>query len=167
MSTSTESPILVADRQRGRVAGPAVRPAPWSFIMGSGLVLAFIGWVDVLLLWYPLRFGDAEWEFGTASAMFDALPLATIGLIAVAVALRISGGVWLRRAVAGFALLAAVVFIAAYILFALSFLQGLGNVPAEANWLLVRAGAKATLFAIAYTGLYIWLSIMLLRSPKP
>lgn len=163
---STETPILVAERKRGRAAEPSVRPAPWPFIMGSGLVLAFIGWVDVLLLWYPTRFGDAEWEFGTASATFDALPLATIGLIALAVAVRISGGAGARRAVAGLAILAVIGFMAAYLLFALSFLQGLGNVPAEANWILVRAGAKATIFAFAYSGLYIWLSFMLLRSPK-
>lgn len=161
-----QNAILMSERERSRTAASKARPAPWPFIMGSGIVLGLIGWIDVLLLWYPLRFGDAEWEFGTASAMFDALPLATIGLVAVAVAARIASGPVVRRSVAVFAILASLLFLAAYILFALGFVQGWGNIPDEASWMLVRAGVKATVFAIAYIGLYVWLAMMLLRSPQ-
>lgn len=160
-----KSTILMSERDGSGAAQPRVRPAPWPFIMGSGIILGLIGWVDVLLLWYPIRFGDAEWEFGTVSATFDALPLATIGLVAVAVAARIASGPVVRKTVAGFAIVAVGIFVVAYILFVLSFLQGWANIPEQASWMLVRAGAKASLYAFAYTVLYVWLAVMLLRSP--
>lgn len=163
---SDDSTILVSDRERAEDVGPTLGPAPWRFIVGSGLILGLIGWIDVLLLWYPFRLGDAEWEFGTVSATFDALPLATIGLVAVAVAAKVAAGPGVRKLVAGFAIVAAVALLAAAVLFGLSFVQGWGNIPDEASWMLIRAGVKGTLFAMAYTGLYLWLALMLLRSSR-
>src|SRR5689334_14868275 len=71
-------PVRAADAAR-RVLGAA------------GLVLAIVGWTDWALLWVPLRFGVVEWEFGTISQSFDALPLATIGTAAL-VAAALNGG---------------------------------------------------------------------------
>ena len=44
------------------------------------MVFAVVAAADLALAWYPLRFGDAEWEFGTVTAVFGGLPLLTMGL---------------------------------------------------------------------------------------
>jgi len=36
------------------------------------------------LLWYPLQFGSADWEFGTISAYLNGMPLGTLGLALLA-----------------------------------------------------------------------------------
>lgn len=73
----------------------AVEPLPPSSIRDwvpvlliGGLVLSLSGWVDVALFYWPLRFGDAEWEFGVISGSLDALPQPTLGLILLALAAR-------------------------------------------------------------------------------
>lgn len=45
----------------------------------GGAALAIIGATDVALLWFPVRFGNAEWEFATVSATLESLPLAAFG----------------------------------------------------------------------------------------
>jgi hypothetical protein len=84
--------VLVGEKPPSAAPRVVVEPSPdqalWLLCWIGGL-LALAGWVDVLLLWIPLHLGRPEWEFGTVSSTFDALPLATIGLailIAAAVA---------------------------------------------------------------------------------
>lgn len=80
--------VLVADEGGWRKGiGPLPPPslsdlAP--LLIAAGAVLAVAGWVDVGLFYRPLRFGDAEWEFGTIAQTFDAMPLATLGLVLLA-----------------------------------------------------------------------------------
>src|SRR5512135_2434530 len=75
-----------------------LQPSPdqgWRLLVLVGLIVGAAGWLDVLMLWYPPQFGKPEWEFGTVSAMFSGLPLATIGL-----ALVMAGGLaagWNKR----------------------------------------------------------------------
>lgn len=52
----------------------------WSVLGWIGFVLAAIGAADVFLTWYPVDFGNAEWEFGTVSQSLNALPTVTMGL---------------------------------------------------------------------------------------
>ena len=59
----------------------ATSPSPaWLALGAVGVVFVAIGLVDVLLAWVPPRFGDANWEFGTATAMFNNLPVPVMGL---------------------------------------------------------------------------------------
>jgi hypothetical protein len=76
----TASRILIKSDERNR---SALDPSPdtgWYLLGGIGLVFAVVAAADLALAWYPLRFGDAEWEFGTVTAVFGGLPLLTMGL---------------------------------------------------------------------------------------
>src|SRR5947207_11355688 len=90
---SDSSRVLVRDEveRRNRPSGPvppsSVRDLAPLLIIG-GLVLSLAGWVDVLLFYWPQRFGESEWEFGVISQTIDALPLPTLGLVLLALALR-------------------------------------------------------------------------------
>lgn len=45
-----------------------------------GAVLAVVGAVDVALVWYPARFGVAEFEFASVAASLNSMPVVTLGL---------------------------------------------------------------------------------------
>jgi len=77
----TSSRILIKTDDKNR---SALDPSPstgWYLLGGIGLVFAVVALSDLVLVWYPLRFGDPEWEFGTATSVFGGLPLLTMGLM--------------------------------------------------------------------------------------
>jgi hypothetical protein len=90
---SDKPQILVGDeegRRRRPVQGPppsAVRDLAPVLVVG-GLVLSLTGWIDVLGFYWPPRFGDNDWEFGVIAHTLDVLPLPTLGLVLLALALR-------------------------------------------------------------------------------
>lgn len=66
-------------------AGPVeegeIRKAPLAGVIGwIGWALVVVGGMDILLTWYPFRFGDPQWEFGTVSASFNGMPTLLVGL---------------------------------------------------------------------------------------
>jgi hypothetical protein len=76
----TASRILVRSDDKNR---SGLEPAPdtgWYLLGGIGLVFAVVAAADLVLAWYPLHFGDGEWEFGTVTEVFGGLPLMTMGL---------------------------------------------------------------------------------------
>jgi hypothetical protein len=75
--------LLQADRL---AADPLTVSAPrtaWRYLGQFGVLLAVIGFVDIALHWYPPAFRSPEWEFGTVASTLGALPLPTMGLLAV------------------------------------------------------------------------------------
>lgn len=64
-----------------RVEGTPAGEQGWELLGWIGLVFALIGAVDLTLAVFPSRFGTAEWEFGTISAVLNGLPLPTLGLM--------------------------------------------------------------------------------------
>jgi hypothetical protein len=126
----------------------------WWVVAVAGLVLGAIGWLDVLLLWIPPHFGRGEWEFGTVSATFDALPLATVGL-ALALAGAVALGWSLRIQVAGwFAAVVSVLLLAALVLFLLDVPLAWKGVGAVNRPPLMRAMGKTFVLAIGYIAMY-------------
>lgn len=64
---------------RVRTIGPAPARA-WQLLGWIGLVFAIMGFVDIVLGWYPTAFGNPEWEFGTISGSLNAFALPMLGL---------------------------------------------------------------------------------------
>ena len=100
--------VVVSDDEQRR--NRSRRPVPPSTVRDlapvlaiGGIVLSLAGWADVLLFYWPSRFGESEWEFGVISQTIDALPLPTLGMVLLAVALRAMSE---RRALAGIAVFA-------------------------------------------------------------
>lgn len=72
--------ILVRSEATSRTI---LAPAPdtgWYLLGGIGFVFAVVAGADLALAWYPLGFGNAEWEFGTVTTVLNGLPLLAMGL---------------------------------------------------------------------------------------
>lgn len=64
----------------------------WRALLVTGVALLIVGATDLVLLLFPAKFGDLEWEFGTVSALFNGLPVPTMGATLI-----LAGGVGLDR----------------------------------------------------------------------
>lgn len=72
--------ILVQSQGRGR---SPLAPDPemgWYLLGGVGWLFLVVAAADLILAWYPLNLGNAEWEFGTATTLLEHLPLLAVGL---------------------------------------------------------------------------------------
>jgi hypothetical protein len=59
---------------------PAAYTEAWRVLGWLGLAFLVMSMIDIVLGWYPVRFGTPEWEFGTISATVAALSIPTLGL---------------------------------------------------------------------------------------
>ncbi|MGH7481503.1 MAG: hypothetical protein ACRELV_05065 [Longimicrobiales bacterium] len=133
-------------------------------VVAAGLLFAVAGWTDVLLLWVPLGFGNPEWEFATTSTLFDALPLATIGVALLALAARAAESSWPRRVLAALCGLIAVALVGAAVLYALSAVVAWNAVDPGMRPLLLRSVVKTPVLAVGYITFYAWLAWWCARS---
>jgi hypothetical protein len=163
------SEIIVSDSRgtHGRALINAEPALLWVVVAGTGLAVALVGWFDLALLWYPLRFGDPEWEFGTISAHFDGMPLGTVGL-ALLVAGAIGRG-WRRtsRLLAVVCLLVVVGLLAISVIYLLDVPLALRATAPQIKPVMKKAMLKAGVFSATYTVLYAWLAWFLWRSTRP
>ncbi len=79
--TPTEKPSARLDTNAPRDA--------WTLVGWLGLAFVLMGFADIALGFYPMAFGNAEWEFGVISGMLNGFAIPTMGaylLLASAVA---------------------------------------------------------------------------------
>lgn len=136
----------------------AWRPLGW-----FGLLFLIIGIADMALVWYPLRLGNPSWEFGAIDLSFSTLPLLTIGLGAALAAALARGKRKTAAALAGFALLLALVCIGGYLVFLSDVPLALRNSPAELLQGVRKAIFRNTIFAVSFTTAYLGVGIAVLR----
>ena len=55
----------------------------WRVVGWLGVAFFAMGIIDILIGWYPVRFGSAEWEFGTIASTVGSLSIPTLGLYLV------------------------------------------------------------------------------------
>lgn len=150
--------VLVQETQ----AKPRLSPAPdfgWSLLGWIGLVFVGVGGVDLLLTWYPMQFGNQEWEFGTVSAVLDGLPVLTLGLALLMGAGTARGERWLVRTMA-------IVFVLLAILILISAILYVTNVPAALKTVtqpVIRTGLKKAIVkaagqSVLYPLAYLWIA---------
>lgn len=159
------TPRVVTARKEAR---PDQRPDPggaWRVLAVVALVMGAIGAVDVTLLWIPAEFGSVEWEFGTISAMVDALPLMTLGVLGAGLAGVASGNRGLMRVMAVVAGLVALALVAAAVLYALGLPVAWRGVEPSMRRVLLKAVAKTVGAGILYVALYsYWAGVLWRRS---
>ncbi len=136
--------------------------------MTIGSAFAFVGIVDLTLLWTPLRFGNPAWEFTALSQTFTNLPLTGFGFVLLAFGLvrhpRLGDG-WLRVAAGLFGLmtllvvgLGALYVTVAFVVVRQTAVEGLDSV----GTLLLKNGAEI----VAYGTAFAVITVLLWRSVR-
>ena len=72
--------ILVRPEGKGRAP---LAPSPetgWALLGWLGWLFTVVAAADLALAWFPTNFGNAEWEFGTATTTLEHLPLLAVAL---------------------------------------------------------------------------------------
>jgi hypothetical protein len=149
--------LTLADKAESR------RESVWPVLDWVGLAFLLMGLVDLALAWFPLGFGNPEWEFGTISATLNGLPLLTIGLVSLVVSGAMLGRRWQVRTVASTMLVLAVLLAASAVLYTtvlpIALRQGgAGNPLVLAG--LQKAGVKAGALFVIYIALFVRIGIM-------
>jgi hypothetical protein len=135
----------------------------WTVLGWSGLAIGIVGWTDLALLWYPLQFGIAEWEFGTISAHLNGMPLGTLGVVLFAAGSLGRGWRRTTRAVGAVCLLVALGMLAVSLIYLLDVPLALRASAPQLKPAIRKAILKAGVFAATYTALYGWLGWYLWR----
>lgn len=134
--------------------GAALAPPMVAF----GLVLLGVGIVDLGLAWWPLRFGTAEWEFGTASRTFNSLALGSTGFVFLVMAAAVRSWVTALRVLAALALIGCIALAGTLVMYLSHVPVALGAVPADTKATLEMAIFRSTSFALMYIVLFGWMS---------
>jgi len=164
---AVSAPKVLIGEDRQKAALEASPETAWELAGLVGLLFAAVGWLDVLLTWYPFHLGSAEWEFGTVTASFNGLPVPVLGmglLLASGVAL---GRPWLVRLLAVWFAVTAVVLAVMAVLY-------VTNVPIALKTVdepLIRTGLKKAIVktlgqSIVYPIGFLWVGMKAWRHAK-
>jgi hypothetical protein len=130
----------------------------WGVLASLGLAFAVVSLTDVALTFYPVGLGSPEWEFSTATAVMNNLPLAVVGLglMGVAGMARDSEGLTRFAAVMSAALMAMVLVMGVF------FARNTGAALASVTDPLLSQGLKEAITRtavqlVAYLGGLGWL----------
>jgi hypothetical protein len=134
--------------------------------MLAGTALALVGWADVLLTWYPPRWGSLEWELGTISSTFDALALGTLGLAMLAAGLIARGWSRTSRAVSVLTIVIVVALSFLMLMFALDVAPALRVVNPALRGALKKSMLKTATIAVLYLGTYLVIAMALWKSSR-
>jgi hypothetical protein len=148
-----------------RREGPAERariPAPetaWALLGGVGAAFALVGLADLALAGYPPSFGNRAWEFGTATAVLNGMPLFTMGL-GLAFAATIARGSRILALIVSIAVALAGLVIVAVLVF---YLRAVPTAQAAVTDPGIRVGLrnaefKAVTQGVAYAAAFAWLA---------
>ena len=153
---------ILQPASQDRAAPFGAEPATfWRILTALGAALTVVGWTDLALLWFPSNFGSPEWEFGTISAHFDGMPLGTLGLVTLCIAVLGLGKRRTARVLAAILMTIAVTLLGIFALYLLNVPVALDGVAPQLVPTIQKAVAKAIVFAATYIGLYAWLALYL------
>lgn len=149
-----ESKILLDQAKRLPTIGESPERA-WRAVARFGLLLALIALSDIVLAFYPLRFGRPEWEFATVAASFAGLPLVTLGMAAVLGSALARG---LRRSVLWTAvalLVLGVLVLGLLLLFLTDVPVALRSVQGEVRVGVMKAILRTAILGLGFGGTYV------------
>jgi hypothetical protein len=158
--------------ENGEVAGkgPPLPPAPetaWLYLAVTGAAFFLVGSANQLLAIFPLGIGNPEWEFGTAAAYFDAMPLPALGMALFTAAGVALGERWMVKASAIVMVPMSVLVLALLVLFALDVPIALGSVTEPAIFYgLQKAIWKGVIQGVAYPVLLLLFAFKAWRHAK-
>ena len=125
----------------------------WRIVLVLGALLAVVGGIDLVSLWFPASPEIPEWGFGTASTFFDTFPQLGLGVVLLLAASIALNWRWTTRGVATFCVLISVLmWLAAYLyLTALPFVTQVTADPlvrAHVQKATVKTGLQALVYPL-------------------
>jgi hypothetical protein len=131
-------------------------------------MLTVAGWLDIALLWYPPRLGEADWEFGIIAQSLDAMPLPTMGLTLLAVAGLLHQGRGPRWLLVGIFALVTLWLAGCAVLFALDVPQALRAIERDARLGpgIKRVLLKTTVYFASYVAGHVAATVWLWRRAR-
>lgn len=155
-----KEPVVVAHSGDSSTFGAIDGQSGWSFLFLVGTGLMFVGLIDVALLFFPPQWDSLSWEFGTVSALFEGMPLLTMGFGLMTAASVANGWIWTRRLMLTMGLIFSVLIILMAVIFALDVPVVLQATADPAMKRAVKLSSlKTGLMAFTYFTLYLALGI--------
>jgi hypothetical protein len=143
-----------------RPAGRYVHPVAWDLLGLLGFALFAVGGTDFLLAWFPARFGNPEWEFGTITAALNNMPAPLMGLTLLLVAALQSESVVWSRILSVVMLVWAVVLVGLSVIYALTIpLAAKGFEVPNIGLGLKRAIGKSVVQLVVYPVAMLWMGV--------
>jgi hypothetical protein len=155
-SVSSTSPSRATGRYGSSVA--------WDLLGLLGFALFVVGGTDFLLAWFPARFGNPEWEFGTITAALNGMPVPLMGLsLLLLSALESESVVWAR-------IFSVLLLVWGVVLVGMAVIYGL-TIPLAAKGFevpnigtgLKRAIGKSLVQLVVYPAAMVWMGVRGLR----
>lgn len=137
----------------------------WRVLAGMGIVFVLLSLVDFGLAFYPVSFGSAEWEFGTATTVMNNFPLATVGVGLIGVAGLGRRGEGLVKLARWLSILAVVTILVLSVMFGRNLSEAVRSVtdPVLREGL-YEAIARTSIQLLAYLAGFGWFAVKLQRA---
>ena len=148
--------VLASDKDAKRKGGEKrIDPIlAWAVLGWAGIVFLIVGGSDFALTWYPMNFGNREWEFGTVTASFNGLPILVMGVgFLLAASLQLGRKWWAGLAFVVSAILTLWIIAGAFI-WATNVPLALQAAPAEVMTGIKKALVKTTIQSLTYPVLF-------------
>lgn len=134
----------------------------WALLGWVGLALLVVGGADFALTWYPMEFGNREWEFGTVTQSFNGLPILVLGLGLLLTSSALIDRKWLALLAAFGALGLLLWVVAGVALWAKTVPIALSGTPVEVLTGMKKAIARTAVQSVTYPvilGFLLWRGI--------
>jgi hypothetical protein len=154
-----KEPVVVAQSHDHTAVAVVDNASGWKYLFLVGAGITIVGLIDLSLLFFPARFANLDWEFGTISGLFDAMPLMTLGIGLMSAAAVANGWTGTRRLVVVLALVMTVVVALLGTIFALDVPAVLKAVEPGMRPSIKRASLKTGLMSLTYFVLYLALGV--------
>jgi hypothetical protein len=133
------------------------RSDAWFVLGWIGIAFLTVGGADFVLSWFPVRFGSAEWGFGTVTQAFNGLPIVLLGIGLSIVAGEQVGRRWWELVGFGAACTLLVWMVVGFVIWAWHVPGALATVPEQLAGGLSKAIVKTLLQSLVYPALLIYL----------
>ena len=159
--TLMERPVAASQPLRAGAGATTEGALMWSLLGLVGISLVLVDLLDLALTWYPLNFGNPEWEFGSVTSTFNGIPVLAMGMALVLGMGITSRRRWLVRAVAVAFALSALAVLLMGALWATTIPIALQSIPADNPVLtgLKKAVVKTAGQAILYPPVFLVVAV--------
>jgi hypothetical protein len=158
---------IITNKDRPRQPAGIFLKSPWRALGFFGLVVTLVGLGQLILFVYPsMAFNSPEWEYGASAQLIGALPLPTIGLVALFVAAVAAGSKRGLMVLGLLLLLLGLAVLAALGLFWSVVPMAIRGTPVAMRDPVIQTIGRTTLSGLGFGILYLWAAWLAVRGVK-